>query len=56
MCMLKGWKKGLTMSYSLFLFAQKPGRHIPKIDRILPEGDFPSPDGNWPLKIALLEL
>ena len=36
--------------------ARKAGRSIREIEWITPEEDFPSPDGNPPLKIALLRV
>lgn len=36
--------------------ARKAGRPIREIEWILPEADFPSPDGKPPLKIALLRV
>jgi 23S rRNA (cytosine1962-C5)-methyltransferase len=36
--------------------AQKAGRPVKNIEVIKPETDFPSPDGNHPLKIAVVEL
>ncbi len=36
--------------------AEKAGRPPKQIDVIIPEADFPSPDGNHPLKIAVIEV
>jgi 23S rRNA (cytosine1962-C5)-methyltransferase len=36
--------------------ASKAGRPIREMEWIMPEADFPSPDGNPPLKIALLRV
>ena len=36
--------------------ARKAGRPIREIEWILPEADFPSPDGRHPLKVALLRV
>jgi 23S rRNA (cytosine1962-C5)-methyltransferase len=36
--------------------ARKAGRPIREMEWIVPEGDFPSPDGKPPLKIALLRV
>jgi 23S rRNA (cytosine1962-C5)-methyltransferase len=36
--------------------ARKAGRPIREMEWIMPEADFPSPDGNPPLKIALLRV
>jgi 23S rRNA (cytosine1962-C5)-methyltransferase len=36
--------------------ANKVGRPIREIEWIMPEEDFPSPDGQPPLKIALLRV
>lgn len=36
--------------------AKKAGRPIREVEWITPEADFPSPDGNPPLKIALLRV
>lgn len=36
--------------------AKKAGRTIRSVERIEPEGDFPSPDGRAPLKVAWLEV
>ncbi|PKN41950.1 MAG: SAM-dependent methyltransferase, partial [Deltaproteobacteria bacterium HGW-Deltaproteobacteria-20] len=36
--------------------ATKAGRPIRKMEWIEPESDFPSPDGNPPLKMALLRV
>jgi 23S rRNA (cytosine1962-C5)-methyltransferase len=36
--------------------ARKAGRALREVQRILPETDFPSPDGRHPLKIAWLKV
>lgn len=36
--------------------AQKAGRPVDHVERLMPEADFPSPDGRPPLKVALLRL
>ena len=36
--------------------AMKANRPIADIERLHPEADFPSPDGKWPLKIALCSM
>jgi 23S rRNA (cytosine1962-C5)-methyltransferase len=36
--------------------ARKAGREIREAEWIMPEADFPSPDGKPPLKIALLRV
>lgn len=36
--------------------ARKAGRPIREVEWIIPDADFPSPDGNPPLKIALLRV
>ncbi|MBU3915124.1 class I SAM-dependent methyltransferase [bacterium] len=36
--------------------AEKAGRPLKQVDIIEPESDFPSPDGNHPLKIAVIEV
>lgn len=36
--------------------AKKAGREIQSYEIIQPEADFPSPDGNYPLKMAVLQL
>jgi 23S rRNA (cytosine1962-C5)-methyltransferase len=36
--------------------AEKAGRPVSHVERLLPESDFPSPDGQPPLKVALLRL
>jgi len=36
--------------------AAKAGRPVAHVERLLPEADFPSPDGQPPLKVALLRL
>lgn len=41
---------------SLTRCAVKAGRPLKSIDILLPDADFPSPDGNPPLKIAICQL
>ncbi len=36
--------------------AEKAGRPLKQVDILEPETDFPSPDGNHPLKIAVVEV
>lgn len=36
--------------------AEKAGRPVAHVERLMPEADFPSPDGQAPLKVALLRL
>jgi len=36
--------------------ASKAGRPVRELDIITPESDFPSPDGNYPLKLAVLQF